>query len=122
MKELLDQTTRTMKQTWELWQQMLVKAPWLEVPGTLPLSQWNSWLSTMKAAYDMNTGLWKGLLDQGEENFFKYFKQSPLWNETAESHMREVWSGLKKAQETQLDALNTQWRKMEDLIKNVSSE
>jgi len=122
MKELLDQTTRTMKQTWELWQQMLVRTPWLEGPGTLSRNQWNSWLATMRATYEMNTGLWKSFLDQGEENFFKYFKQSPLWNESAEAQMRDVWSGLKKAQESQLDMLNSQWQRMEDLIKNVSSE
>lgn len=120
MKELLDQTTKAMEKTWDMWQQMVVKAPWWEAQGTLPFKQWSTWFATMWTTYEMNTGLWRNFLDQGEENFFKLFRQSPLWNDSLEGQMRDAWSGLRKAQDTQLDILKSQWQKMEDILKGIS--
>jgi hypothetical protein len=73
----------------------------------------------MRATYEMNMGVWKGLVEQSEENFFKLFKQSPFWNDDLEGQMREAWQGLKKAQTSQFDILRTQWEKMEDLLRGI---
>lgn len=119
MKELLEQTTAAMDKTWDMWQQMFVKAPWWEAPKTMSLKSWSDWFSSMRTTYEMNAGLWKSFVDQGEENFFRLFKQSPFWNESIEGQMREAWAGLRKAQDSQIEVLRAQWQRLEDLSKDM---
>ena len=40
-----------------------------------------------------------------------------MWNDALEQQMRQLWDGIKDAQETQHDVIVKQWRKMEDLLK-----
>ena len=119
MKDLFEQATKSMEKTWDQWQKMVAKAPLWQEPEALSLSKWSSWIATTRSTYDVNMSVWKTFVEQSEETFFKMFKQSPLWNEQLESQMRDVWNGMKKAQETQHELINDQWEKMENLLKDA---
>ncbi|MFC1836912.1 hypothetical protein ACFL2Q_19665 [Thermodesulfobacteriota bacterium] len=117
MKELFEQTTKFMEQTWDQWQQAIQKAPWMGDQEGSFAGKWGSWIATTRSACDTNMNLWKTFMEQSEENFFKMWKQSPLWNESVESQMRELWDGLKKAQDSQQDFVKSQLEKMEELMQ-----
>ncbi len=119
MKELFEQMTRTMEKTWDQWQQLVSKAPMWQEPEALKLGKWSSWIATTRSAYEVNLSLWRNFIDQSEKSFFKLFKQSPIWTETLDAQIREVWDGIKKAQETQFQLVMNQWKKMEDLLKDA---
>jgi hypothetical protein len=119
MKEMFDQTTKNMEQAWDMWQQMIAKGPWWQEPEGSFMKQWKSWVATTRSTFDTNMDVWKTFVEQSEDSFFKMFKQSPLYNENMESRMREVWDGLKKAQQSQQEIIKSQWEKMEELMKEA---
>ncbi len=119
MKEMFDQATKTMEQTWDMWQRMMEKGPWWQEPQALDLARWRAWVSAMRSAYEINVRSWKIFLKHGEETFFLMFKRSPMWNEAAEAQMRSIWDGLDKALETQEEAVKQQWERMESLVKGA---
>jgi len=116
MKEVFEQATQMMESSWKLWQQMLAKSPWVQQPEAAFLDKWNSWISTMRSGYELNTNTWNTFLEQSEETFFKALRQTVSHNQTAETQWREMWNGLKKACATQQELVKNQLDKMEELL------
>jgi hypothetical protein len=117
MKELFEQTTQMMEKSWNLWKQSFSGSPWAQDADATFLGKWSSWIAAMRSTCDANMGTWKTFVEQSEETFFKTFKQTPFYTEALESQWRELWSGLKKAQNLQQDIIKGQLEKMEELLK-----
>jgi hypothetical protein len=117
MREIFDQTTQMMERSWDFWKQTFSKSPWVEAPDTTFTGKWSSWITAMRSTYDVNVNTWKTFVEQSERTFFSTFKQAPFYNETLESQWREVWDGLKKAQDLQHEMVKLQLEKMEELLK-----
>jgi hypothetical protein len=54
----------------------------------------------MNSTYASNMEAWNKFIQLNEELSFKMFIKSPLYNETAETSMRDAWSAIVKAQKT----------------------
>ena len=120
MKELFDQMTKNMEKSWDQWQNLVSKAPWWQEPEALSMAKWSSWIATTRSTYEVNMSVWKSFVEQSERNFFKMFKKSPVWTENLEAQIRQLWDGLKQAQETQHDLMLKHWKKIEDLLRDTA--
>ncbi len=118
MKELFDQTTKMMEQSWKAWESMLDNSPWLAKPPTSFAGQWKPWFATMGSTFEVNMSAWQTVVDHSEETFFKMLKDSPVYTETLEAQLRELWDGMKKANTLQQDTVKTNLERMESLLKD----
>jgi len=117
MKEFFEQWTKTMEKMWAPWQDLTRDAPWLQKPELPFQGNWSSWIAAMRSTYEVNTSWWQTFMEQGENLFFKLYKESPLYNQTVEGQIREIWENIKKAQAAQTDTVKSQFEKMEAMLK-----
>lgn len=117
MKELFDQTTQMMEKSWTFWKQMASRSPLMQSTDAGFAGKWSSWISTVRSSYDINMATWKTFMEQSEETFFRGLKQAPFYNEALEKQFRDLWEGLKKAQNLQYEISKSQMEKMEELLR-----
>lgn len=112
MKEILDQWTKTMGKMWDPWQKMMT-----EFDFTKGQVKWSSWMAAVRSSHEVNTSWWLMFMDQTEEIFYKTFKESPLYSESAEEQMREFGANLRKAYNLHQDSVKQYLDKMEALLR-----
>jgi hypothetical protein len=117
MKELFDQTTQMMEKSWTFWKQMAAKSPLMQSQDASFAGKWSSWISTVRSSYDINMATWKTFIEQSEDAFFRGLKQAPFYNEALEKQFRDLWEGMKKAQNLQYEIIKSQMEKMEELLR-----
>jgi len=120
MKEVFDQATRVMEQFFEQWKKLAGGgAEWPKNAGAASKEAMGQWIATMRTACESNMDAWGKLTQQGEEIFFKMFKQSPMYNDRAESTMKQAWANMTRAQKAQRDVLAASLARLEELIKGL---
>ncbi len=117
MKEVFEQWQAGMEKTWSSWQQMMKDVPWMQKPEMPFTGKWSAWISTLRSTYEVNLSWWQTFMDQGEEIFFKMFKESPMYSSQLEEQMREFWQLIKKSQTGFQETVKDQFQKMETLLK-----
>jgi len=117
MKDMFEQWQASMEKSWTSWQNMIKDSAWMHKPEIPFQGKWSSWVGTMRSAYEVNLSWWQTFMDQGEEAFFRMFKESPIYNSDLEGQMREFWNVMKKAQNTLQQTTKEQFEKMEALLK-----
>lgn len=116
MQELFQQLARMNEQVWAPWQKMLSDPPWLRTPDISLKETWSPWIAAMRSTYDVNTNMWRVILEQGEEAFIKMLKESKLYSQSLESQTREIWESMKKVSKVQRETMEGLLEKMENLL------
>ena len=118
MEKMFEQTTKMMEQAYEQWRAMIGDSPFFpKAGGAVFQNNMAKWIESMNSAYASNMEAWNKLIQQNEELFFKMFRQSPVYNETAENTMRDAWSEIVKAQKTYQDLVRESLATIENSLK-----
>ena len=116
MREIFEQSTKMMEESWKLWQQMVEDSPWMKTPKTTFWGDWSPWIANMRSIYETQLQTWQTIFQRSEESFFKMFKDSPVYDTRLEIQMRRFWKGLREAYEAQGETVKDQLEKMENLL------
>lgn len=119
MQDFIEQATKVVEKAWEPWKQMMNEPPWLGKPDLSFLERWTPWFETIRANYDVNISAWNSVMARNEELFFKMLEGSPLYSESLESQIRQIWEAAKSAQRTQQDLFKENLKKIENLLKEA---
>jgi hypothetical protein len=116
MKECIEQSTKRMQETWSQWEQMVYELPWMD-KSEASLLRWSPGISAMRTTFDTNMRTWKTFVEHSECTFFKMLEQFPFHNGMTESAFRRAWDSMKQAHESYREIVETQFQKMEGLLK-----
>jgi len=118
MEKMFEQTTKMMEQAYEQWRTMIGDSPFFpKAGGAVFQNDTAKWIESMNSTYASNMEAWNKFIQQNEELFFKMFRKSPLYNETAETSMRDAWSAIVKAQKTYQDFVRENLATIENSLK-----
>jgi hypothetical protein len=120
MKDVFEQATKMMEQFLEQWRKLVTGGgDWPRTTAAVSREAMSQWIATMRSACESNADAWNTLTQQGEEIFFRTFKESPLFDERVETTMRQAWSTMVRAQKAQQDVAIASMAKIEELIKSL---
>ena len=123
MQNFFEQPMKMAEQAWEQWRKTVGENPQWPAEGEKYVrNQFSQWFATMSSAYTSNMDAWNNLMAQNEDVLFKMFKESPLYNEAAESRMREACESMVKAQKTCQEIVTESLSRIEALIKEPGTE
>jgi hypothetical protein len=118
MDKMFEQTTKMMEQAYEQWRTMIGDSPFFpKAGGAFFQNNMSKWIESMNSTYASNMEAWDKFMQQNEEILFKMFRESPLYNETAENKMRDAWSAIVKAQKTYQDIVRESLATIENSVK-----
>ena len=118
MEKMFEQTTKMMEQAYEQWRTMIGGSPFFpKAAGAVFQNNPAKWIESMNSTYASNMEAWNKFIQQNEELFFKMFRKSPLYNETAETGIRDAWSAIVKAQKTYQDFVRENLATIENSLK-----
>jgi hypothetical protein len=114
--EIFDQWAKNMEKMWSPWQDMMKQYQGPK-SGFSENVNWDTWFAAMRSAYDINFTWLQTFMDQGEEMFFRMFKEAPFYSAGLEQQLRELWNTARKAQKSQSEIALEMFSKMESLLK-----
>lgn len=118
MDKMFEQTTKMMEQACEQLRTTIGDSPFFPKTGRVAFqNNMTKWIESMNSTYASNMEAWNKLIQQNEELFFKMFRQSPVYNETAENTMRDAWSTIVKAQKAHQDVVRESLAIIENSLK-----
>jgi hypothetical protein len=117
MTEPFDYWMKSMEKIWQPWLHAPPGVPWMPKPEMPFKGKWAAWIGAMRSTYDVNMSWWQTFVEQSEELFLKMYKDSPMYNVSAEEQIRGYWQNVKELQKTQQEAIREQFEKMEALLK-----
>jgi hypothetical protein len=116
MKDLFEESTKSMQKTWSQWEKMVSEFPYPDKPNAF-FMQWNPGVAAVRSTFDINMKAWKTFIDHNETTFFKVLEITPFRNEMAETQLRTAWDSVKKAIDSYQQIMEAQFEKMEGSIK-----